>query len=528
MLTKSPVKSPIRSPVGQKQLDESFEEKQERRLEFHETLRNRYNITSCRQDNPSWGREQEGQEQSPRQEEFLRRRHLWADACGVKRVRSPPRCQKYVRISPGKEVIGFSFLFKEPEPSPNKDLKSSWLHNPDQVNNNHNLALLQTRNNKKDISRIEKGVQTIHESPRICIKRDSSQQTDCSIAVLNGELLQLSGYLVEALQREKKLKKKLCALQELVNALMQMSEKTWRAHINEDKLKCKVAALENQLFIYSQSFPKASVKQILLEMEEKKHNYELKVKDSLQKLTEEKLAAEKLLHNAERSLVMSTDECDLWKEEYEQLKEDWKELAIKNFELKNELHVLQSKLQWVETQDSQLQQLQNRLQRLERERIELQAKNDLLQEDSERKGEQLSSFEVRLRNAETQKLELQIKLSDLQNDVLTMKQKSSNLLQDSEGLLVDHLEERTLQNDQLRTALGKLAAKEKECEELQTELESLTVDYKSSQRKLQQCREDLKGTHRQKPERRRSFWTCVFLIFAVFTIILLIVENFGH
>lgn len=44
------------------------------------------------------------------------------------------------------------------------------------------------------------------------------------------------------------------------------------------------------------------------------------------------------------SLTVSTEECQLWKEEYEKLKAEWIELSNKHCEVKNETYVLQSKL----------------------------------------------------------------------------------------------------------------------------------------------------------------------------------------
>ncbi|MEE6493432.1 hypothetical protein FKM82_016828 [Ascaphus truei] len=507
MVTKASKSSP-----SHKHLLESYEDKHERRLEFHEILRSRYNVTSCRRNNPNWIRDQEREERSPRQQEFFRRRQLWSEDQGDKRVRSPPKSQKYLRYSSGQRRSEVPLLNKYQE-SPGEN-QFSWLHNcssphppdcekilPDCLDSNHGWGHLYARINQTNVSRTERGVQTIQDSSRICIKRDASQQTDCATAVLDGELQQLSEYLMEALHRERKLKKKLCVLQELLNMLIHTSETSWKAQLDEDKLKCKVAVLENKLFLYSQNYPKTSVKKILLEMEEQKQRYEEKAKESLHKLTEDKLAAERHLQNTQRTLSVSADECDLWKEEYERLKGDWSELTSKHCELKNELHVLQSKLQWVEVQDSQLQQFQHRLQSLERERIELQAWNDVLQEDNGIMKGQLNSTEVRLRNAEEQKLVMEIKQSHLQNELLALKQRSPpSLVPDPGTLLSDHMgdDDAKLQSDRLQLVVGKLSAREKECEELQSEVEMLSEEYLSCQRKLRQCREELKGNHRPK------------------------------
>uniref|UniRef100_A0A670IB90 TRAF3 interacting protein 3 n=1 Tax=Podarcis muralis TaxID=64176 RepID=A0A670IB90_PODMU len=134
-------------------------------------------------------------------------------------------------------------------------------------------------------------------------------------------------------------------LQELFATLLQAAEKSWKGQLNEDKLKCRLSALENQLQTCTQSHSKWSLKRILLEMEDQKQNYELKAKESLQKLLEEKLQVEGQLQNAQRALAVAEEDCALWKEHYNTLNEDWSQLTDKHIELENNLHVLENKLQ---------------------------------------------------------------------------------------------------------------------------------------------------------------------------------------
>ncbi|XP_077151139.1 TRAF3-interacting JNK-activating modulator [Ranitomeya variabilis] len=486
-----------KSPVRQKLNIENYEEKYDKRLEFHETLRDRHNSTSCRQDNPCWSKEQE--RHSPREQEFFRRRHLWTDESGDKRVRSPPNSKTSVTQS----------------------YQRSWNYNCSKTYPfDHRIALSEpglepfhNKTQKNDVTMRERGVQTTQETPAICMKKDSSQQTDCAIAVLDGELLQLSEYLMEALHRERKLKKKLCILQELLSVLVQTSEKSWMAQLNEDHLKSKVANLENQLFFYSQSFPKTSVKKLLLEMEDNKVKYQEKAKESLQKISDDKIAAERQLQNVQMSLSVSSDECELWKEEYEKLKTDWIELSNKHCELKNERSILQSKLQWVVSQESQCQHLHSRIQGLEKEQIEQQTWNEQLQEENDLFKEQLSSLKVRLRNSEEQKLEMQNQIKFLQTDLLTLEQRNiSDFTRDTTLLLNKSPGGAELQNNQLQAVSEKLLSQEKECAGLKAELELITDEYQSCQRKLKQCREELKGLSRQKPQRRCCFLMPVFIV----------------
>uniref|UniRef100_A0A8C3KRN1 TRAF3 interacting protein 3 n=1 Tax=Calidris pygmaea TaxID=425635 RepID=A0A8C3KRN1_9CHAR len=146
------------------------------------------------------------------------------------------------------------------------------------------------------------GTQTL-TNPSAGVK-DSSQQTDCGIAVLNKEMLQLSNYLKEALHRELLLKQKMVILQELFSTLLQASEKSWQGQLNEDKLKCKLQALENQLQACTQSYSKECVKKILIEMEDQKQTYEQKAKEALQKMLEDKLQTEQQLQNSQVNNIL--------------------------------------------------------------------------------------------------------------------------------------------------------------------------------------------------------------------------------
>ncbi|XP_063306950.1 TRAF3-interacting JNK-activating modulator [Pelobates fuscus] len=521
------------SPINQKHFQESFEDKHERRLEYHEALRSRHNATSCRQNSPDWGRDQEKLQTSPRQQELFRRRQLYAENTGDKCIKSPPKYHKYSKCSPVRLSVE-NQIKKEEEVSPNN--KISWHHNhssssprnpagfrPDMMNYSFQWEPSSRGINTQNVSTRERGVQTVQDPPTLCIKRESSQQTDSSVTVLNGELLELSEYLEEALQRERKLKKKLCILQELLSVLVQASDKSWKVQVNEDRLKCKVLNLENQLFLYSQNIPKTSVKKILLEMEEQKYRYEEKANESLQKLTEDKLTTERQLHKTQMSLAVSGDECELWKEEYEKLKKDWSDIISENSELRNELNVVQSKLQWVETQDTHLQQLHDHLQSLERERIELKSQNEILHEDNDLQKQQLNSMEVRLRNAEEEKLETQLKIHNLQNQMLSMNERNTHSpIQDIKNVHRSHTSNEQPPSEQLLLVTEKLTAKENELAKLKIEMESLALEYKSCKDTLQLCRENLKGIPKQKPKSGTSCWASVLVLFvAVLTMIII-------
>ncbi|CAJ0954010.1 unnamed protein product [Ranitomeya imitator] len=98
-------------------------------------------------------------------------------------------------------------------------------------------------------------------------------------------------------------------------------------------------------------------------------------------------------------------------------------------------------------------------------------------------------------------------------DLLTLEQRNiSDFTRDTTLLLNKSPGGGELQNNQLRAVSEKLLSQEKECAGLKTELELITDEYQSCQRKLKQCREELKGLSRQKPQRRCCFLMPVFIV----------------
>ncbi|XP_060087229.1 TRAF3-interacting JNK-activating modulator isoform X2 [Heteronotia binoei] len=410
-------------------LHESYEEKYERRQERHENLRRRNNITICRQVAKRPSKEPKEILQSPRQKEFFRRRNLITEEQGNKQVRSPPgraaslflenKMEYFAKVSSGRFMRSsstnqVSWNNSTSHLSPNKSVEQSFSDGFAHSSFNSWGNSSENKANVK-VSKSCKGTQTINELN--ALKKNAGQQTDCGIAVSDEEIIQLSNYLKEALHRELLLKKKLMILQELLVMLLQAAEKSWKGQINEDKLKSRVSVLENQLQTSTQIYSKQGLKKILLEMEAQKQNYEQKAKDSLQKLLEEKLQAERQLQNAQRALAVVEEDCSLWKEHYNTIKNDWSQLADKHMELENKLRVLENKLQWSDAQNAQLHQA---LQNLEGERVTLISKIDALQEDSRLTTEHVSAMEGRLKIEERQKLALEETIKHLHNATKTI------------------------------------------------------------------------------------------------------------
>ncbi|XP_068930882.1 TRAF3-interacting JNK-activating modulator isoform X2 [Petaurus breviceps papuanus] len=492
---------------------ETYEAKCERHQDARESRRRHPNMTTCRQMRRTRRRPCSEQTQSPRQLQFFKRRNLEVEEEKVKSSLSETQgvlrkedlqvsnlCSG-MELSSGQQEFGTSTkdFSIEHQPSPGNhrdpsDHPSTWELSPVEVLVKKPLTLHQ-------------GTQTKSLGVQLTIKNDASQQTNCGIAVLDKEIIQLSDYLKEALQRELVLKHKMVVLQELLSTLLQASDRSWKGQLNEDKLKCKLRSLENQLHTCTQKYSKEGAKKLLLEMEDQKQSYEQKAKETVQKLLEEKTAAEQQLENTQRSLAMAELKCEQWKEQYEALKEDWRDLGAKHSELESQLYVLQSKLQGADSRDYQLNQA---LHLLEREHQDLQMQIDRLQGDRELGCSNISDLQGQLQRSEEEKLALRSTIEHLQSQTCStwssapthLEEKSKGSGEETEKNLRDQLQEKTLQ----------LQVKEKECGELHLELDSLSDEYLSCLRKLQQCREELNRGQQPPRKRQCGCWLPILIV----------------
>ncbi|XP_069731944.1 TRAF3-interacting JNK-activating modulator [Phaenicophaeus curvirostris] len=546
------IKQPEKARPRHRRASESYDEKCERRHEKRENLRWRNNRTTCRRIQRRTGQPA----QSPRQREFLRRRNLASDA--------------------GRTSLGQELEARIPaDHSSRLDLRSSILlqkpwncptfspaHSPLHLNISAEAAP------RRGVSVSTQGTQTLtHPSPGL---KDSSQQTDCGIAVFNKEMVQLSNYLKEALHRELLLKQKMLILQELFSTLLEASEKSWQGQLNEDKLKCKLRALENQLQACTQSYPKECVKKLLIEMEDQKQTYEQKAKEALQKMLEDKLQTEQQLQNSQRSLAATREDLAFWKEHYTSLKAELTKVTTAHTELENNFHVLQSKLQQTATQKEQLQQA---LCSLQSEHAMLHQRASALQEDNDLKAEHISTVEDKLQKEQNQKVMLEATISHLNNLIQSQnkRQKSQEGTEQRKDQVVatqtpaltpatenqnaplEQLEEEASEEslkDEIQSKTSQLTTKEKEvhlgtqtaegnmspwtkrcgspatpgaydsegippadgrllrlqCTELRSELEVLNDEYRSCLTRLRQCRDELNSFQSKQAKRQHSHW----------------------
>ncbi|KAM6311162.1 TRAF3-interacting JNK-activating modulator isoform 2-T3 [Podargus strigoides] len=494
---------------------ESYEEKCERRHETRESLRRRHNVTACR----CLGRGAEEPAQSPRQREFLRRRNLVSDAGRTAQGqepegRVPPDLSAQVEPKP-------PVLLQHPQSCPTFPPAHPPL----------SLGISAGAIRRRGASVNTQGTQT-PTNPRAAVT-DSSQQTDCGIAVLNKEMVQLSNYLKEALHRELLLKQKMVILQELFSTLLQASEKSWQGQLNEDKLKCKLRALENQLQACTQSYSKECVKNILIEMEDQKQTYEQKAKEALQKMLEDKLQTEQQLQNSQRSLAAMREDLAFWKEHYSTLKAELTQTTTAHTELENSFHLLQSKLQRATEQNQELGQA---LHSLQSEHAVLRQRASALRVDNDLKAEHISTIQDKLQKEQNQKVTLEATISHLQSlmqnqtkagktqeaavqrkdHVFTTQTPPLTPAKEKQNTLLEHPEEEEGEEsleDEMQKRTSQLTAKENECSELRSELEALSEEYHSCLTRLRQCRDEL--NHFQSKQAKRQRGHCIPLLLAV-------------
>ncbi|XP_040841543.1 TRAF3-interacting JNK-activating modulator isoform X2 [Ochotona curzoniae] len=531
---------------------ESYEAKCERRQETRQSRCCRPNVTTCRQVGKTMRTQQREQLQRARHQQFFQRRRLEVEEKGqawhpgtrgqalsrrthqaaatkgplacTSRISSPGQQMGHVQASTAAKVTETSFRIM-----PGQRLPPSVIQR-DQADQSSPMAreLPPQDPSLRKPPKHHRGTQTKVEESLPTLKNDASQQTNYGVAVLDKEIIQLSEYLKEALQRELILKQKMVILQDLLSTLIQASDSSWKnrseagenqaeqkpkpsdrhqGQLNEDKLKGKLRSLENQLYTCTQKYSPWGMKKVLLEMEDQKNSYEQKAKESLQKMLEEKMSAEQQLQSTQRSLALAEQKCEEWRSQYEALKEDWRTLGVQHRELESQFHVLQSKLQGADSRDSQMNQA---LRLLENEHQELQVKIECLQRDRELCSVDTQDLQDQLKKSEEEKLALETRVQQLQNQALSVwSPKPAHQEVEPEGTgkekdwdLRDQLQKKTLQ----------LQAKEKECRELHSELDNLSDEYLACLYKLQHCREELKLSQQPPPRRQCGPWLPVLMV----------------
>ncbi|KAM4588429.1 sarcolemma associated protein a isoform 6-T6 [Odontesthes bonariensis] len=216
------------------------------------------------------------------------------------------------------------------------------------------------------------------------------------------ELFQLSQYLQEALHREQMLEQKLASLQRLLTNTQKASESSWQALIDEDRLLSRLEVMGSQLQAYSKSQPEEGIRKELLALQEDKHNYETRAKESLRAVLQEKIEVVLKLSEVERSLSNTEDECTHLKEMSERGQEELRELANKYNAAVNEIKELTDKIKAAEGRQEELTQrgatekreLEMKIEEMEEKEQVLQARIEALQADNDFTNERLAALQA--------------------------------------------------------------------------------------------------------------------------------------
>ncbi|XP_026189048.1 TRAF3-interacting JNK-activating modulator [Mastacembelus armatus] len=513
------------------------------RAERHEHLRRRNNVTSCRSPPRELDTRQiKNDLKKKRHQEFLRRRSVSPEVCRVKSTSHSSKTfsVKHHSLSSKSETLhtnvqntltgnGHPMMILQPNssvidgPSTSKwaslwpeqvtlmrqEKGHTWkqtststpvmkesnqlrMKNTDkQVNSNNaqraSVKFIQTQQTPRKIS-----LQTETTLQKKTLRETCVQTESGLVTVKESDVQQLAVYLQEALWREEAVKKKLAALQESTSNLLNSSNIIWKARCSEDLLRNKIKALEAQLQVFVQKFPKDGVKKLMVQMEKQKLIYEEKALIALQTATQEKTEALSKAETLQEELITAKAESMRWQCLYEELK-------LSSGELREQQHLSNEQLQQLHGQVklSRAREAEHREEvvSLRQEKKELQYNISLLEENNQILREEIQ--QLRDGSNESQAFMVQ--------DFLTSAgaQPRLQVRRDSEV------------QEQLRHTQEKLQLKERECEELQTELHTMGQECLSSQARLSQCREELRqlSLRRRRPAPCGSWWkVCVFFL----------------
>jgi len=156
------------------------------------------------------------------------------------------------------------------------------------------------------------------------------------------DLYQLNQYIQEALAREQLLEKKLVSLQKLVGETETATSQGWKALMDEDRLLTRVEILECQLTTYGKSMTEEKLREETKRLMGDKEVYQNTAKDTLKRLTDEKLDTAKHLKDVEKSLLNMEEEYSSLKRLYENVVADNKALSEKVTSMSEELMKINS------------------------------------------------------------------------------------------------------------------------------------------------------------------------------------------
>merc|ERR1719347_2051749 len=152
------------------------------------------------------------------------------------------------------------------------------------------------------------------------------------------DLYQLNQYIQESLAREQLLENKMLGLQRLVEETEHASQVGWKALMDEDRLLTRVEILESQLTTYGKSMTEEKLREETKRLMGEKEIYQNTAKDTLKRLTDEKLDAITKVKTVEQSLVTLEAEYTSLTQLYNRSIEENKNLSEKLTSLNEDLN----------------------------------------------------------------------------------------------------------------------------------------------------------------------------------------------
>ncbi|XP_041954359.1 TRAF3-interacting JNK-activating modulator isoform X1 [Alosa sapidissima] len=503
-------------------LEREYDIKVEQRAVRNEHLRDQHNRTSCR--SPSreadvlWFKQEQ---RHKRQLEFAKRR---PPGVGPTRFRvTTVRRPSGTRLGPlAREALTSTqrlLITRGSMGIPKDDVKSTLQTTCNGQLNSTVKAREFTASKQAHLNIISTMRMQVHKKRTISTKRErdilvgidnqkrqqsAGIQTEPGfVTVKEDDVLLLTDYLQEALQREEALRMKLTTLQRSTGTLLRSSEYLWKTRCGEDLLKSQIKALESQLQVCMKGLPQDGVKRLLVDMEKEKGEQEATALQAIQKGTEDMAKAEARIQHLKESLQAARTESSQWQSLCE-------ELRGSSTQLRKGLDVC----------TEQLQQLHTQLEISQGRESELGQQLESVQQVDEELRSRLAQLEDDKRAVSAQLQEAKDMLSRRGPEVFT----TTRALLASEGRPAAQI---SREGDhvvgQLRVTEEKLKMKERECMELQAQLEALELECRTYQSSVTQCREEL----RQLRNRRNSksacgSWLVLLLLLLVLGVALLV------
>ncbi|CAH3195235.1 unnamed protein product, partial [Porites evermanni] len=218
------------------------------------------------------------------------------------------------------------------------------------------------------------------------------------------EMWQLSQYLQDALYREQMLENKLANLQRLLSDSQAAAEENNQAFAQEDKLLSRLETLENQLETLTKNLAEDDIKKELLALQDERHHYEMRAKESLKKVLQEKLEAIQRLTEIEKSCNNAEDDCQHYKSLYERSQQELTDLAEKHKQRLQEMQTLQEQVEEAERRHSAVEgqavqdklEFELRVKEAQLREAALAAKAESLQAECDFTKEQVAAMKVHM------------------------------------------------------------------------------------------------------------------------------------